>query len=99
MKRNVLSYIATIYDPSRLISARHIIGRSIYRELCDLEIPWDEEIPDILNRKFKEWVQDVRSNKIALPRATPLKLESVTTIDLPVSGDASFLAFLIPRNF
>ena len=32
------------------------------------------------------------SNKIVLPRAIPLKLESVTAIDLHVFRDASILA-------
>ena len=90
-KRNVLSYIASIYDPLGLISASHIIGKFIYRELCDLEIYWHEEVPDILKSKFKKWVQDISSNKIALPRTIPLKLESVSAIDLPVFGDATIL--------
>ena len=58
----------------------------------DLKIPWGEEIPDILKRKLKKWVQDTSSNRIALPRAIPLKLESVTVIDLHVFGDVSILA-------
>ena len=36
-KTNVLSYIASIYDPFGLISASHIIGILIYHELCDLK--------------------------------------------------------------
>ena len=60
--------------------------------MCDPKIPWDEEIPDILKRKFKKWVQDISSNKIALPWAIPLKLESVIAIDLYVFGDVSILA-------
>ena len=60
--------------------------------MCDLKIPWGEEIPDILKRKFKKWIQDTSSNRIALPRAIPLKLESVTVIDLHVFGDVSILA-------
>ena len=51
-KRNVLSYIASIYNPLGLISASHISGKLIYRELCDLKISRKEEIPDILKRKF-----------------------------------------------
>ena len=68
MKRNVLSYIASIYDPSGLISAINIIRKLICRELCDLKTSWDEEIPDILKRKSKKLVQDISSNKIALTR-------------------------------
>ena len=81
----MLSYIASIYEVLRLISVSHIIGKLIYRELCDLKIPWDEEIPDILKSKFKKWSQDINSNKIVLPRAIPLKLESVTAIGLHLS--------------
>ena len=84
-KRNVLSYIASFHDPLGLISASHIIGELIYCELCDLKIPWDEEIPDILKSKFKKWSQDINSNKIVLPRAIPFKLESVTAIGLHLS--------------
>ena len=87
----MLSYIASIYDPLGLISAIHVIGKVIYHELCDLKIPCDEEIPDIPKRKFKKWVQDISSNKIALPRTIPFKLESVTAIDLHVFGDAGIL--------
>ena len=31
-KRNVLIYIASLSDPLELITASHIIGKSIYRE-------------------------------------------------------------------
>ena len=37
-------------------------------------------------------VQDISSNKIALPRAIPLKLEFVSAIDLHAFGDARILA-------
>ena len=80
----MLSYIASIYDPLGIISASQIIGKLIYLELCDVKIPWDEEIPGILKTKFKQWVQDISSNKTVLPRAIPFKLETVTTIDLHV---------------
>ena len=47
-KRNVLSYIASIYEPLGLISVSHIIGKVIYRDLCDKKRPWDREIPQVL---------------------------------------------------
>ena len=43
-KRNVLSCIASIYNPLGLISASHIIEKLIYLELCNLKIPRNEEI-------------------------------------------------------
>ena len=49
MERNVLSDIACIYDPLGFISASHVIGKLIYRDLRDLKIPWDEKITDKTN--------------------------------------------------
>ena len=51
-KRNVLSYMVSIYDPPGLISAGHIIGRIFYRELCERKLPWNTEIPQTLKEKF-----------------------------------------------
>ena len=65
----MLSYIEAINGHLGLISASHIIGKSIYRELRDPKIPRDEEIPDILKRKFKKYVQDISNNETVLPRA------------------------------
>ena len=52
-KRNVLSYIESIYNLLDLISPSHITGKVIYRELCDKKLPWDTEIPQILKKKIK----------------------------------------------
>ena len=38
-KRNILSYIASIYYPLGLISASYIIGKVIYHELCHKILP------------------------------------------------------------
>ena len=91
-KRNVLSYIASIYDPLGLISASHIIGKVIYRELCDKKLPWDTEIPQILKKKFKKWVNDITNILIEIPRSIPTHKESITSVDLHVFGDASIVA-------
>ena len=40
-KRNILSYVASIYDPLGFISPSHVIDKVIYRKLCDEKVPWD----------------------------------------------------------
>ena len=50
-KRNVLSYIASIYDPIGLISVSQIIEKVIYRELCDKKLSRDTKVPQILKKK------------------------------------------------
>jgi hypothetical protein len=41
-KREVLSNIAKIYDPLGVVSPTSLIGKLLYREICDRQIPWDK---------------------------------------------------------
>ena len=44
-KRNILSTLPSIYDPLGLVSRCLLLGKIIYRNLCDLKVSWDKEIP------------------------------------------------------
>ena len=39
-KREVLSNIAKIYDPLGVVSPMSLVGKMLYREICDRKIPW-----------------------------------------------------------
>ena len=92
IKRNVVSYIAYIYDQLGLISASHITGKVIYRELCDKKLPWDTEIPEILKKKFIKCIKEITNIPIEILRSIPTNNESITSVHLHVFGDASILA-------
>ena len=92
IKRNSLSYVASIYDPSGIISPCHVLGKVIYSKLCDKKIPWDAEAPVHLKNKFVKWVRDTSSLKNETPRLVTLNKESITIVDLHVFGDASIVA-------
>ena len=51
-KRNVLSDLASIYDHTGLISPVYLIGKTLYREICELKIPWDEVVPETIKQKW-----------------------------------------------
>ena len=91
-KRNILSYIASIYDPLGFISPSHVIGKLIYRELCEEGVSWDSEVSKRLKTRFEKWAKDISCIKTEIPRSIPLNIESVTSLDLHVFGDASVLA-------
>ena len=50
-KRNILNKLASVYDPTKVILPAHLIGKILYREICELKIPWDESVPQKI--KFK----------------------------------------------
>ena len=91
-KRNVLSYVASIYDLIGNIPSCHVLGKVIYSEVCDEKIPWDAEAPEPLKNKFVKWVRDTSSLKSKISRLVALNKESITTVDLHVFGDASIVA-------
>ena len=44
IKQNVLSELASVYDPTGLISPAHLIGKILYREISELKFHWDESV-------------------------------------------------------
>ena len=91
-KRNILSYVASIYDPLGIISPCHVLGKVIFSELCDEKIPWYAKAPECLKNKYVKWVRDTSSLKNEIPRSVALNKESITAVDLYVFGDASAVA-------
>ena len=39
IKRNILIYVASIYDPLGIVSPCHVLWKVIYSELCEEKIP------------------------------------------------------------
>ena len=91
-KRNILSYVASIYNRLGFISPSYVTGKVIYHELCDEKVSLDAEFSVGLKRKIEKWVRDVNSVKSELPRSIPFAQESINAIDLHAFADASIVA-------
>ena len=50
-KRNALSFLAKIYDPLGLVSPTTLLGKALYREMCEANIPWDADLPENLKKR------------------------------------------------
>ncbi|CAB4001797.1 Hypothetical predicted protein, partial [Paramuricea clavata] len=59
-RREVLSNIAKIYDPLGVVSPTSLIGKLLYREICDRKKPWDKELPPDLVAKWVLWQNQSR---------------------------------------
>ena len=89
-KRNILSELASVYDPTGLISPAHLIGKIFYREICEPKISWDESVPQTIKLKWEKWKLDV-VNKVEIPRSLTLKQEPINSVELHIFGDATIL--------
>ena len=55
-KRNILKTLASIYDPLGFKSPVLLISKILFHNLCDLRIPWDNEIYQEIENKWVKWV-------------------------------------------
>ena len=86
-KRNVLKTLASIYDPLGFILPVLLIGKILFRNLCDLRIPWDNKIPQEIENKCVKWVNGLNI-KIEIPRSISIR-ETITIIDIHLLSHAS----------
>ena len=66
-KREILRYLAKIYDPVGLASPLTLLRKIIYREICDVKPSWDAELVAVMKTPWLLWkrkLQDVISSKI-----------------------------------
>ena len=87
-KRGILQKLASCYDPIGLAAPILLVGKSIYRNCCDLGVSWDQPLPEDNKRKWEKWQSGLPLSIIA-PRAFLLKQESVISIDIHAFSDAS----------
>ena len=81
-----------MYDPTGLMSPAHLIGKILYREICESRISWDESVPQTIKLKWEKWKTDT-VNKVEIPRSLTLKLEPISSVDLYIFGDAGILGY------
>ncbi len=51
-KRGILSKLSKIYDPLGLVSPLTLEGKRIFRDVCDLTVPWDA---DLNSKQLERW--------------------------------------------
>ena len=50
-KRAALPELAKVYDPLGLISPTTLVAKQLYREMCEIKIPWDGELPESIKKR------------------------------------------------
>ena len=86
-KRNILSTLASIYDLG-FVSPYLLLGKIICRNLCDLKVSWNKEIPIDIQTQWLKWITGLKA-EIKIPSSIPIKNEPITEIDIYLFSDAT----------
>lgn len=80
--------LSRVYDPLGLVSPTTLSGKLLYREACELKIPWDTQQLDGLIKELSKWEKWLPTG-ITVPRPLTAHRENITKIDLHCFGGAS----------
>ena len=90
-KRNVLSLLASLFDPLGLISPVTVSMKILFQEICSSKFDWDETLTDDIKGKWAKWVENLsQTREIEVNRCLyEAREECVTECFLHGFGDAS----------
>lgn len=101
-KRNVLSAIASLFDPLQFLAPFTVRAKVLMQEIWTAGVDWDEELPENLKVKRENWVSELpKLSNVAIPRF--LRRAYPENIELHLFSDASneafaSVAYLVCRN-
>ena len=93
-KRNVLSAIASLFDPLQFLALFTVRAKVLMQEIWMAGVDWDEELPENLKVKWEKWVSELpQLSNVAIPRC--LHRAYPENIELHLFSDASNEAFAL----
>ena len=91
-KRNVLSTIASLYDPLQFLSPFVLRAKVLLQEIWTAGIGWDDVLPEELRKKWERWLSELpHLSKVEIPRC--LRKANPEKIELHLFSDASNAAY------
>ena len=82
----MLRFLASIYDTLGVTSPVFLVGKLLYREVCDQNQSWDKKGPEYIERKWKQFEKNL-PDQVSVPRPTTAFQEAIDAIDLQAFGD------------
>ena len=73
-KRGVLATMNSLFDPLGFLTPVIVEAKLIYRRLCELELEWDELLPQTELDQWERWIESLNLLKVvSIPRWIGLK--------------------------
>ncbi|XP_028405771.1 uncharacterized protein LOC114528347 [Dendronephthya gigantea] len=87
-KREMLRFLASIYDPLGIVSPISLVGKLLYRDVCDQRWPWDAKSPPQI---FKRWrkLENALPKQMEVPHSIAAFEELIEAVHLHAFGDTS----------
>ena len=99
-KREVLSVMASIYDPMSWLTPFTLRGKFIIQRLWTTDLEWGQLIPSEVHDDFKRWVLEIATlTQIRIPRQYITHGPAPIARRLYVFGDTSARAYVRERSF
>ncbi|XP_028409306.1 uncharacterized protein LOC114531905 [Dendronephthya gigantea] len=94
-KRNLLSILASLFDPLGIISPLIVSAKILFQEVCNSKTGWDDSFKEEPLRKWEIWYRDlIETKEITIPRCIyQHPAEEVLGCTLHGFGDASKKAY------
>ena len=93
-RRDMLSIVASMYDPLGLISPCVILGKMLFQDATRLKLSWSEELPEYLIKEWNRWMRcldDLKS--LSFPRCMKDGEFDEAELELHTFCDASERAY------
>ena len=90
-RRGVLSTISSLYDPLGMAAPFILAGKMILQDLCRQMLGWDEDIPEDLLIRWRQWLQELPAlDNFSMDRCfKPAGFGEIKTATLHHFADAS----------
>ena len=91
-KRELLSNVASLYDPLGLLTPVLLGGKKLFQESCRSKCSWNDPLPQNILDSYKEWATDLLLlYQYKIPRCLSAKVFS--RVELHIFTDGGELAF------
>ena len=94
-RKDMLSVIASMYDPLGLVSPCVVVGKMLFQDATRLKLGWRETIPSYICEKWKKWAQDMcyHFQEFSFPRCIKPSTFDDAELELHTFCDASEKAY------
>ena len=94
-RRNILSTVASLYDPLGFIAPLLLEGKRILQEMCKQGTSWDDPLPPALKPRWECWKRDLTNLKeLSIPRCyAPPSFGEVVKAELHHFSDGSTVGY------